>query len=648
MPSTIVSRSAVFRSEGIPTERASQYVVPDVAPEAPLVPTQVKRLAHVGGCTWDFSRPSRYCIRELEGPVPCLESNSLADYETGCRQHRNCYGHLCNTPAGVRLVPGILAKRTTENRNLFNEAARVVFERPRADVAVRYQDFLRSIMLGKRGHLRGSMVSCHIEGSARLVIAPSWSVSYQEVSIPISLARNFRSATAATRDGEALLRYGETNIQDGDWVILVRPPSLGHANVQPLKVRLWDKPCIGLYPGHCAEYHADFDGDEMQFYHVSSKSSVLECEQWCPVSEDPFASARALHSKLRANSSEITEDSSSGGTFVEASNMSVQEILEGHPSPLLSSESRMKPDMVMEFAQRLRTEPKDNQDIGFRYVAASIAGQCDIRRQQLSQGHIGDVGRQARLAATCFSVDEMGAVLVCKGAAEVCIGKEPMLVSTRGNVFLRGVNVLCAKAQQVLLDSHRAGVAEATGRNLVEDLVQGSDVTLLSVRTEEADLVRNSGCMEWGVNTETEYVALVRSEHLTEDIALKCLALSTPTGLSIYAGARIEQGVTAELVSQECMTLSERAVHIVCVQTGVSVSREESRALAWMFSYEPAVHKHPVTQKYGGAARGLRPFVTLLNVHFGMFPALCSDGSLDSYSNITTMSEHLAFGGQFC
>jgi hypothetical protein len=39
-------------------------------------------------------------------------------------------------------------------------------------------------------------------------------------------------------------------------------------------------------------------------------------------------------------------------------------------------------------------------------------------------------------------------------------------------------NVLCAKAQQVLLDSHRARVAEATGRNLVEDLVQGSDVRL--------------------------------------------------------------------------------------------------------------------------------------------------------------------------
>ncbi|PLW32276.1 hypothetical protein PCANC_18997 [Puccinia coronata f. sp. avenae] len=110
---------------------------------------------------------------------------------------------------------------------------------------------------------------------------------------------------------------------------------------------------------------------------------------------------------------------------------------------------------------------------------------------------------------------------------------------------------MCAKAQQVLLDSHRAGVAEATGQNLVEDLVQSSDVTLLSVHTDDANLVRNSRCMEWGFNTENEYVALVRSERLTKDIVLRCLALSTSVGLSIYTEARIEQGATTVPVAQE-------------------------------------------------------------------------------------------------
>ncbi|PLW12886.1 hypothetical protein PCASD_25145 [Puccinia coronata f. sp. avenae] len=334
----------------------------------------------------------------------------------------------------------------------------------------------------------------------------------------------------------------------------------------------------------------------MQFYHVSSRSSILECEQWCPVSKDPFVEAQTLYRRLKADSCGDIGPSPSGGTFIEASNMSVQEILDGHSSPLLSGESRMKPEMVMEFAQRLRFSPDDKDN-------EMLAGR---------------------------------------------LGVESVLAGTRGNVFLRGVNVLCAKAQQVLLDSHRAGVAEATGRNLVEDLVQGSNTTLLSVNTVDSKLIIDSGYMEWGVNTETEYVALVKSELLTKDVALKCLALSTPVGLSTYREARLEQGATAEAVMQKCLALSERAVHIVCVQTGVSISREEGRALAWMFSYDCVAHKHPVTHKYGGAARDLRPFVTLLNVHFGTFPGLCSDGSFDSYSSMSTMSENLAFGGQFC
>lgn len=49
-------------------------------------------------------------------------------------------------------------------------------------------------------------------------------------------------------------------------------------------------------------------------------------------------------------------------------------------------------------------------EVVLRYVAASIAGQSDIRQQQLSQGHIGDISKQARLATSCFSVDEQGVI----------------------------------------------------------------------------------------------------------------------------------------------------------------------------------------------------------------------------------------------
>lgn len=66
----------------------------------------------------------------------------------------------------------------------------------------------------------------------------------------------------------------------------------------------------------------------------------------------------------------------------------------------------------IEFAERVKRDGRDKAKVGLRYVTASIAGQSDIRHQQLSQGHIGDVSQQAKLAATCFWVCEDGAVQV--------------------------------------------------------------------------------------------------------------------------------------------------------------------------------------------------------------------------------------------
>lgn len=116
--------------------------------------------------TWNFRRPNKHAIEDIEGLVARISITNIADYETRFRKHRGCYGHISVTPTGVKLVPGSLAKRTTENRNLFNEARKAALERTGKYVAIRYQDFIRGIMLGKRGHIRGSILSSPIEGSA--------------------------------------------------------------------------------------------------------------------------------------------------------------------------------------------------------------------------------------------------------------------------------------------------------------------------------------------------------------------------------------------------------------------------------------------------------------------------------------------------
>ncbi|KNZ50834.1 putative dna-directed rna polymerase subunit beta protein, partial [Puccinia sorghi] len=489
MPATDVSRSALFSGDEVPSDRASQYKSPDTLAFGKSHQIAVHRLAYAGAETWNFRRPSKYAIRDIEGPVPSVSITNIADYETGCREHKDCYGHISVTPTGVKLVPGSLARRTTENRNLFNEAGKAALERTGKHATVRYQDFIRGIMLGKRGHIRGSMVSSPIEGSARLVIAPSWGLNYQEVSVPLSLAKNFKVISCTDDAGSSLLRYREVPMKDGDWVILVRPPSLGHSNVQPFRVRIWDKPCLGLYPGHCSEYHGDFDGDEMQMYHVSSEDSVVECENWAPVGRDPFLEPASIYSRLLGGTKPKNK-----GAFMQASNMSIEEIEKGHPMPLLSAQSRMRSDMLMEFAQRVKEKHTPGIEVGLRYVAASIAG---------------DVSRQARLAASCFSVDEQGLITVCSGSSRSVLGTDELLAGTRGSVFMRGVNAMCAKAQQALLDSHRAGVTDVAGLNLIEYMMQGSSFTIVSVPQQKEAMLPREPSLKWKATQDGEVVAII-------------------------------------------------------------------------------------------------------------------------------------------
>lgn len=369
---------------------------------------------------------------------------------------------------------------------------------------------------------------------------------------------------------------------------------------------------------------------------------MAECENWAPVGRDPFLEPTSTYSRLLGGA--IPKNK---GTFMQASNMSIEEIETGHPMPLLSSQSRMRADMLMEFAQRVKEKHVAGIEVGFRYVAASIAGQSDIRRQQLSQGHIGDVSRQARLAASCFSVDEQGVITVCSGSSRSVLGTDRLLAETRGSVFMRSVNAVCAKAQQALLDSHRAGITDVAGLNLIEYMMQGSNVTLLSIPQEKEALLPRGPPLKWKAVQDCELVAIVDTESTRSLPLEEFRSISSPAALSCLARRLAAAGVHQDAITLECVAKCERSVLISCVQSDVSLSREEARALSWMLSYDPGGHDLPVTNKAGAMARGLRPFVSMLATHFGTFYDLASQGAFDTYSEVETLSENLAFGGNF-
>lgn len=654
--SRTTTRASVYHRDDASRKRDVEHVTPQVSVESTPEPAIVQRLACVGGSTWDYIHPTAYAITQLQGPVKAVTCESMSQYEVGCHVHHDCYGHLSLTPCGIVVVPGTLARRTTDNRNQFNELAVSVFQRSTRRSACFYQDALRSMMLGKRGQIRGSMESTSIEGSARLVIVPCWDLEYNQVCIPLSMASNFRVATTMPRDGDARrTTYGETSISSGDWVLMVRPPSLSHTSVQPFRVKLWERPCIGLYPGRCPEFHADYDGDEMQMYHLSDPESVAECEAWCPVAQDPFIEPGRRFRELTCNAtgtrssvdseSHDPQDRAHRNKFMEASNMSMEEIMCGTPYPYFTRESRMKPAMMSEFAQRGREDYF--KEYAFRYVAASVAGQSDVARQQLSQGRIGDVSRQARLAASCFKVLEDGTVVVAGIRGLQAIGQDSRLRHTRGNVMLRGINTMCGRAQQALLDSHRAGISQHTARNLIEDVLQGSDVGVYVLPPSARNWASAVSACEWVTSTAEHTVALVQQRQDHKVLTSCAIGLLSPWSLEERMRHEVTQGSSEAEALSVCRRLCYTALCVVCNHCDVELSDAELVSVTWMLTYKPEVSPHPVTSRIGFAARDLRSLVDVAVNHFGRFYGLCSRGNFDEKVEISTVVENLILGGEF-
>lgn len=124
-------------------------------------------------------------------------------------------------------------------------------------------------------------------------------------------------------------------------------------------------------------------------------------------------------------------------------------------------------------------------------------------------------------------------------------------------------------------------------------------------------------------------------------------SISSPAALSLLGRSCATAGLSEREVTMECVLRCERAVLISCFQSEVTLSKEEARALSWMLSYDPGGHDLPVTNKVGAMARGLCPFVTMLATHFGVFHDLAYQGAFETYSEVETLSENLAMGGNF-
>lgn len=268
---------------------------------------------------------------------------------------------------------------------------------------------------------------------------------------------------------------------EGEIALLHRPPSLWHRSVQPREMVIYDRPCIGLNPSDCADYHADFDGDEMHLTPLKNKHSLAQAAPQLHYAADQFRDVGIAAFEDRTEMKSIPNSifHTDRQSFMKFENVSFMQMLRGVPLTKHHKSARMKSEFVDRTVERFKSHTTEST-----FVDESIRGIKDVMTQQLSQGKIGDMTRTARLSSSCFIVKDSVPYIVSMSK----LHRVPMtrvqlsqLLSEGGNVCMRGVNVLGSLAQQVALDSHRAseGVQSVQQFDMISSFMLGSSECLV-------------------------------------------------------------------------------------------------------------------------------------------------------------------------
>jgi len=197
-----------------------------------------------------------------------------------------------------------------------NEIAGVL---PAAQRSGRPLKGLRQRLKGKEGRIRGNLMGKRVNFSSRTVITPDPVIDLDELGVPLRIAiqltypekvtkksitrlkdcirngcKNYPGARAVFKyknkktislnhidrhQFAQMLEVGDTvirHIQNGDWVIFNRQPSLHKMSMMAHRVRILEGLTFRLNISATTPYNADFDGDEMNMHVPQSFCSENE------------------------------------------------------------------------------------------------------------------------------------------------------------------------------------------------------------------------------------------------------------------------------------------------------------------------------------------------------------------------------------
>ncbi|KAI1392715.1 DNA-directed RNA polymerase II subunit RPB1 [Hypoxylon trugodes] len=183
---------------------------------------------------------------------------------------------------------------------------------------------IRARLKGKEGRLRGNLMGKRVDFSARTVITGDANISLDEVGVPRSIARTLTYPETVTpynvdrlhklvengpnehpgakyvirhdgtridlkhhkRAGQITLEYGwkvERHLQDGDYIIFNRQPSLHKESMMGHRVKVMPFSTFRLNLSVTSPYNADFDGDEMNLHVPQTEETRAEIRTLCLV-----------------------------------------------------------------------------------------------------------------------------------------------------------------------------------------------------------------------------------------------------------------------------------------------------------------------------------------------------------------------------
>ena len=290
----------------------------------------------------------------------------------------------------------------------------------------------------------------------------------------------------------------------------------------------------------------------------------------------------------------------------------------GEPLPPLSKVSRVKEAMANMFATRL----KDPTAVFSDFVKSSIQGMVDIMKQRLNQGLLGDMSRQAKLAASCIQYKECG-IFDIRASSQTIRTVNTILESETtdlryplgGNPCVRAISAICGVAQQAALDSHRA--SQGTSQNtvstfdLIQNFIQGGSTSLVVLRR----------------GTEIPNAWNYKSDEATYCLTHNNLVRSKAASVIGSYSSEVLRAV--KLLKKDIREVCAVGISVVCKYYGVILTNIEFWSLVELMCYRCEAVNEPITIKRGIMFRNMRWMICVFASHYGRLQTLQKEGKTD-------------------